>query len=299
MSDASKHWQRWGLLLLKCFGVVVFLWILRRIDRQQLVTVLQSARVTPLLLGIVLTFVGNALRVWRWQMLTRGVGIASPLPTAWRAYHIGIFLATITPAKVGEFGRVAYLDKKKTSTGTAASLLIIERLGDILTMGLLALVAIAFLFGAEQFSLVATLIAAALLAGIVLAWIGCRMLPGDVRLFLRRLRSWRVLTPFIAMTLLIWTVYFVWCVSFAQAVGIAVPLLNLVAAFTIAAAVAVLPIAPSGLGTRDAALITLLTPYGVSPSHAVALSLLLFCAILLSGLPGAWYWTRGTRSRAS
>ena len=51
-----------------------------------------------------------------------------------------------------------------------------------------------------------------------------------------------------------------------------------------------LPIAPSGLGTRDVALLTLLAPFGVQPEEAVALAMLMFASIVLSCPLGGYYW---------
>ena len=246
-------------------------------------------------MGIVLTFVVNAMRVWRWQVLTHGVGFHSPLPTAWRAYHIGTFLGTITPAKMGELGRVAYLGRDRASMSAALGLLIVERIADVATMGMLAIGAVGLLFGETWFLRVAAAIVGALLLIILVMFWTHRFLPASVRDVLKKLRAHHVLLPFIFMTIFVWSLYFIWCISFAWSRGITIPTLSLAAAFTIAAAVAVLPIAPSGLGTRDAALITLLTPFGLPSTHAVALSLLIFLAILLASTPGLFYWITANR----
>lgn len=292
MPSMQSPWWYWGSLALKLIGVAMFAWILWGIDHAQFLTILNSASLPLLLLGTVLAFVANALRVWRWQMLTHGVGLSSPLSTAWRAYNIGLFLATITPAKVGELGRVAYLKKDRAGASLAAGLFLFERLGDIGTMGIFALVSIAFVFGIRWFALITAIIVGAMIVALVIALCTRHFVPDALRQVLRRAGSMRVLLPFIALTLITWAIYFAWCLSFAWAVGITIPVSALFASFTLAAAVAILPIAPSGLGTRDAALLSLLARYGVAPSQAVAVSLLIFCAILVTSIPGAYYWLR-------
>ena len=74
--------------------------------------------------------------------------------------------------------------------------------------------------------------------------------------------------------------------------GIDLPAPVLIAAFTVAGILSLLPIAPAGLGTRDAALLAILLPYGISTHQIVSLSILMFMSILLGSMIGAWYFFR-------
>lgn len=53
-----------------------------------------------------------------------------------------------------------------------------------------------------------------------------------------------------------------------------------------------IPITVGGLGVREAAAFTLFTSAGMSPGHAAAVSLLFIPVLLLSGLPGLWFFLR-------
>ncbi|MDZ7840187.1 MAG: lysylphosphatidylglycerol synthase transmembrane domain-containing protein [Gammaproteobacteria bacterium] len=53
-----------------------------------------------------------------------------------------------------------------------------------------------------------------------------------------------------------------------------------------------IPVTVGGLGVREAAAITLFTSAGMSPEHAAAVSLLFIPVIVLSGLPGLWFFLR-------
>lgn len=53
-----------------------------------------------------------------------------------------------------------------------------------------------------------------------------------------------------------------------------------------------IPITVGGLGVREAAAITLFTSAGMSQGHAAAVSLLFIPVLVLSGLPGLWFFLR-------
>lgn len=53
-----------------------------------------------------------------------------------------------------------------------------------------------------------------------------------------------------------------------------------------------IPVTVGGLGVREAAAITLFTAAGMSQEHAAAVSLLFIPVLLLSGLPGLWFFLR-------
>lgn len=53
-----------------------------------------------------------------------------------------------------------------------------------------------------------------------------------------------------------------------------------------------IPVSVGGLGVREAAAVTLFTAAGMSQENAAAVSLLFIPVLLLSGLPGLWYFLR-------
>ena len=111
--------------------------------------------------------------------------------------------------------------------------------------------------------------------------------------FMQKVLVPSVITKTTLTTFLHLVFYLTWAILVARSIGIDIPLISLSAIFMIAGTIAVLPVAPSGLGTRDAALVTMLASYGISTEQAVALAFLMFISIILSGSLGAWYWTRG------
>lgn len=279
------------LSVLKLIGVALFIWILLGIDRTGLITALGSSDPLLLLAGFFLTFGIFACKAARWRVLSDAVGARLSFAQSWRMTLIGLFLGLVTPAKLGEFGRAAYLRAHHVSGPLALALAVIDRIADAILIAALAVFAIGPLFGWEWTALI-VLSGLTLIALLPFLWYGAILLARFVPLL-------RVLHPsshkhrIIRIgwwTITAWITYFASTCLLARAVGITVDLPSLIAVLTITGIVALIPIAPSGLGTREAALVTLLVPLGVEAEKAVALGLIMFCTIILTALPGLWYW---------
>ena len=280
------------LKLLRVFGVLVFIGILLRIDRLALLQAVTKANLLLITLALVSAFLSYGFKALRWHVLQHAAGLKPDLRASWRTYMIGIFLSVVTPGKVGDLGRAAYLKRAGSSLGLALAITLADRILDIVTIAALAVMSAGWLWGPT-----AGLIAGASLLGILLvgfiAWKhGARIMQLFLRpapLLFPHLRGESLLLLFVT-TVFGWALYFLWAILLAYAIGITLPVSTLIAVITIAGIVALIPISPSGFGTRDAALVTLLAPYDISPESAVALGFLMFSTILISAIPGLFEW---------
>ncbi|MDO8648436.1 MAG: lysylphosphatidylglycerol synthase transmembrane domain-containing protein [Candidatus Peregrinibacteria bacterium] len=291
-----KQERRKWMGFLKLIGVVLFLWILSRIDLQEAWHHLRASNGKLLLASLLPLFGTYLTKAWRWHVLTQIAGLHVPLGDSWRIYMIGAFLGNLTPAKIGELGRIAYLKEAGMHGWTALALSILDRLLDVIAMGLIGIAAAYTLFGTTWFLL--CLVIALVISAISLhfwrkfRWIRTFIPPLS---FLHRIFLSRTFLDLTFATLLSWVLYFAWAVTLARSIGIATPLPPLIAAFVITGILSLLPIAPAGLGTRDASLLVLLAPFGVRPALAVSLSFLMFLSILASSLLGGWYLLKNHR----
>ncbi|MCA9370627.1 MAG: flippase-like domain-containing protein [Candidatus Peregrinibacteria bacterium] len=278
--------KRISLWLLKLIGVGLFIVILSYIDREALISQLQNANVVLLGVSFPLVFLIYFCKTMRWKGLVNAAGISLSLEQHWKIVNIGIFLASISPGKIGELGKAAYLKVAGMNAGVALALSILDRLMDVAFIGLIATLGVGIFFGWEWTALlgfgmlIATLLAVAL-----------------TKKFERVTKHvpWSAAVPASLWTIAAWLVSFLWITILARSIGIDVPVHILIMAFTIVGILVLLPIAPSGLGTRDAALVFLLAPFGVPSEQAVALALLMFISIILSGILGGWYFVKGVR----
>jgi uncharacterized membrane protein YbhN (UPF0104 family) len=239
-------------------------------------------------MGLIFLLYGT--KAVRWHLLVAASGFQATWQSSWRLTNIGVFLATMTPAKIGEFGRAAYLRKAGMPGKRAFAITLLDRILDTAVIAAIALPSMGVLFGARWFlgSSILTLLAA------TCSWFLWKKMEEWTRWtepqFLREILQKRVLFSLLATTLLSWLLYFAWALLLARGLGLTIPKAVLIAASTIAGILNLLPIAPSGLGTRDAAFFFLLTPYGVTAEQAVALAFLMFTTIILSSLPGLLYF---------
>jgi glycosyltransferase 2 family protein len=277
-----------ALPILKCIGILLFLLILGRLDRGMLAGFVKAADPVLLVAALLALLTVFMVKAWRWHILVRATGIPVSAATSWAMFMIGVFLSIFTPAKLGDFGKVAYLKRDGLDIKTGAVLVIVERLADAVLLFIFGIVSAGILFGREGVLIAITALAASiiLLAATAKLW---KRLATAVTYCIHH----HALVPVLMTTTLGWALHFVWAVLLARSVGVSTPIPVLVAALTGASMMSVLPIAPSGLGTRDAALVVLLRPHGVAPEQSVALALLMFAAMILVSCIGMVYWIRG------
>ena len=276
---------------LRIIGVALFAWIVMSIDRQQLVFIVKEVDIYLLLFALFLQFLVYTTKALRWHTMVCATKAKPTFSDSWRLFNIGVFLATITPAKLGEFGKAAYLKRRGLPAIVGIVLVIIDRLADVAVITLLSIAGIGILFGTTW-----SLIAIALVLFVCLiAFFVWKIIGNERKLLFKAvivplLPKKKTVMIVLLYTILSWILYFGWAVHIAHSVEMNIPIPILVSAFTITGILSLLPIAPAGLGTRDAALLTLLAAYGVSGSQAVALALLMFCSIIIMAIPGGICW---------
>jgi glycosyltransferase 2 family protein len=276
---------------MKLIGIGIFLWILLQIDRTELLETIGSTNGSLFITSFALLYLLYVMKTLRWHLFVRSAGIDASFSESWKLFHIGFFLSTITPGKIGEFGKSIYLVKSGMPKTQAIGIVILDRLCDIAVILLLTIAAIGILFGWPYAVL---LLAIELLCCPIIIWILSTSFTLRTLLhtfgYQTFIPSLRTLTLTLTLTLLGWILYFTWAMLIARSIGIETPLHVLMSAFTLTGIVSLLPIAPSGLGTRDITLLTLLAPYGVAAPQIVSLSFLMFVSILLSSVVGMRYW---------
>ncbi len=269
--------------LLKLIGVLLFVWILATIDMQVLIGELMQANIVLLAISFPLVFLIYFCKTQRWKVLVHTSGISLPFRRHWEIVNVGIFLACIMPGKIGEMGKAAYLKATGMKMVSAITITILDRVIDTVFIGVIAAVGTGILFGWYWTALAAV----GIVIGIVIV-ITYKNHLGFVTKYLPP----QSLLPIAVWTLCSLAVHFVWAILLARAVGIATMIPILIAVLTFAGMLSLLPIAPSGLGTRDAALVFFLSPYGVTAEQSVALAFLMFLSIIVSGLLGGYYFLK-------
>lgn len=284
------RWLRWALRLV---GPLVLLALLCTTDLAALGAAL--AGVHPgWVAGAVAGWVAMALvKAWRWQQILGRQGIAVPWAQAARWYLAGLFLGGVSPGRLGELVKVAFIRDLGHSTGRALFSSVLDRLYDLVLLPMVA-VAGMLLYGAvfaRELGTVGVALGLAV-AGLAVLWRGRRLLALPVRAmmpatareqarltvddFMADLRSvsWRDLVVHGGVTAACWIGYAASLDLLAIGLGVDVDPVYLGVAVLAAALAGLLPITISGVGTRDAVLAIFFLRVGASTADAIAMSTL-------------------------
>jgi len=251
----------------------------------------------------------------RWWLLLRACGVRYAPARCVRVYHASAFLAFVTPGRLGDLAKAAWL-RRDTGSGwaTGVATTLIDRVLDLLVLSIPALAAA--LWAAPPGALRSALVlvfAAVGAAGAVLAsprwmrrlfeavagWSAFARVAAPMRRAvqpmwepLERMHAGALLGPAL-LTVVQFASLFAGSFALAAGLGLGLGFATLVYCVTLASLVSLLPVSVSGVGTRDAALVLLFAPHGVAAPEALSFSLLyLVWSLVFSNGPGAWLWWR-------
>lgn len=315
LAPAGRFLLRWGLRLLGPALLVYILWA----NRDELTVAwdaLRGVRWPFLIAAVVLVVPFVLLKGWRWQVILQDFGLRVPWRKLTFYYALGIFLGAAVPGQAGDFLKAWYLKEDGYDLGAALLSTVIDRLFDMLIMGLLALSGLYILLRLSS-ALTVILILVGMLAAIVLVlsvllsrrwrdWLIERVLryiiPSTVRRALRERNvrsyldhfflSWRNVALGTAISLVSFSTTFFRLWLLIPALGKSLPLEVFVPAMALMGLASLLSVA--GLGTREAVLLTILgvpaltAPEVWSRGEILSLSALILCIgleNLVLGLP--------------
>ncbi len=299
---------------LRVSGVIAFIAILLiQLPRSQEV---QLARIDLRWLGfcMLLTMLQLLLEATVWQMLLAAQRIRYPYPKTLLAYLASQYLGLVTPGHVGEFLAAGYISMDTGITfGYALSSVVMKKTLFWTTLigfgiwGLPLLAEVPFLHGVQQVVWMSVAVLAVLSAGIALWVVSLRRLtrkwqrlsPWQVDMTefwfgMRHLATLRLIVP-LGVAVAAFSLLFVQLDAILRAMGIILPFLlvaRILALSRIAARL--VPISVVGFGSKDAAVIVLLSQQGFEWSVGLTATLLfLVCSYLVTLLlSGVCWWIK-------
>ena len=282
-----------------------------------------GARVEYVAGAVLLYTAGQALSAWRWQWLTRPLGLVVWYAQLLSFYFIGMFFNLFLPTIIGGDAVKAWLLARQTGAVARSTVSVfMER-----NLGLLALLTIAIaaaawappveVLGVPILPLTMVLFAGFAAANIVLLHPGAyaladrliaatplaRMRPRAASLYeaiapygaAPREIAWAVLLSFAFQGIVIGVVFLNARALHhdfpLSAVAVFVPLISLGG---------MLPVSVNGLGVREALYVLLFGRIGAAPELAIALALVYLAVTFVASLPGGiLYALQGSRVRAA
>ncbi len=257
------------------------------------------------LLALLGTVIGHLVAAGKWRLLLRTSGVTPGFYRIARAHATGLFTSIWLPSLVGgDVVRAGLIVRHQGGLAAVLAASLADRIID--TAGLVMLAALGLALSSGEWSglaprvisLAAVAVSAAIVvAPLVLRAVNAERLPPRFRGPVARLqdsvgritRQPLVALAALGLTLTIQSGFILINLMLGQAMGITVGPLVWFAAWPLAKLIALLPISLGGLGVREVALATLLSPFGVATTIAVAQSLvwetiMLSLGVLAGGL---------------
>ncbi|NLC28964.1 MAG: flippase-like domain-containing protein [Chloroflexi bacterium] len=318
-----KRWHVW----LGLFISAVFLWLaFREVDFTLVWEKLKTTNLTYVLLGIASYFISLFIRTWRWRVLLLPMKSVSVL-RLFPVLSAGYMANNVYPARAGDILRTVLL-RRKEDVPISASLatIIVEHLFDGIAILALVLLNLGQLTnfapssqwlsiiekGAFWLGLVFGLVLLIFIFMVILPekmrvvsdWVINRLIPTRLREPLKNIiikfsDGLRVLrSPLQSLLVMVQSVT-IWVVETGlywgvmKAMGFDLAFQSLLLIVGVVNLVLLVPAAPGGLGTFDAATKSMMEVFGVSPENALSYALLLRAALWIPvTLVGAFFFVK-------
>lgn len=310
ISVAIKNWHY-------LIGLLVFAFILLKINAAQALTYLLSVDKAYFIASAALSFPIFFLRGLRWRYLMGRQGIAYGTKPVTSMYFSALYIGLVTPGRVAELARLMYLKRDGHSLGKALFSVVFDRLFDAVALAAFAMIGLLLFTGTlkvpaqtvytAMLVLVAVtlLLAVLLLTGlfkralmVMLGFLFFKKLGKAARAsvtdFLGGLSIFNIKTVAVAagFTLASALLYYLQAYLLTAAVGFKISFFYLVFAVSVATFAALAPVSILGIGTRDAAFLYLFQHAGISNELAITYSALVFANILVLAGVCAVSWFR-------
>ena len=251
-----------------------------------------------------LAMINYALRYLRWLMYLRALGIRVPLTVSLSVFTAGLALS-ITPGKAGELLKSVWLSRRAgVPVSTSAPAVVMGRLTDVVSVGLLGLVGVALL------PTTMALAVAGILVAVMIASVLAASRFGTLALRLPVLRRWReplensqeglrklMTPPMVAAAVILgalaWAAEGVALWIIVAGMGEQISALIAIPISAAAALVGAITALPGGLVGFEGSMVALLRQSGLGAPEAALATLLtrlatLWFAVLIGLL--AWLW---------
>ena len=289
--------------------------ILLRIDWTEFLVTIKTVDLFWIISSIFMQAIALLVTTWRWQLIMHHLDVRVSYGRSLIHQLIGTGMAMITPGQLGEFIKVVYHRGMGFPGPESALSIVIDRLFDFGMLCFFGLISVVFLFGLPTIYIV--ILAIIMMLGLlvvayylrdkehnahrlalILTRVGPKaykeMIQRNIERLVMKVTSMNLklilaclLLSFVNYSLLLLKVYLL-----AFSVHMQVEFWYFAACVPLFRLVGLIPISISGIGTRDALIIYMLSRVGISPESSLMLSLLSLATLELQALIGVLFWWR-------
>lgn len=288
--------------LLSFIGIFLFIYLFYKIDVSIFFLNIKNANHLLLIFSLVPSTIVLFLRGFKWWILTKALNTEISYKKSVVGYLLGASLGAITPARIGNFIRIKFLreNTKKPIQFTVMNI-IIDNILDLLIILSMSIISIIFLFYFFGITIVPFFYITFFLLVITLSFITVIkrkffysiikpllffLVPTKYKNIFKRNfkiihniiiileKNYILLLLSILVNALSWIFSILACFIIAKAIGINISIIYVLIVISISSLISLLPISISGIGTREATTIFLLSFKGISPELAILFSIL-------------------------
>ncbi len=297
--DAAEPQRRrraiWNYVLKAVLGVAILSFVLSRLDRHQLLSLLTRERPAFFLAATLIYVAGQTVAACRWRMLSRMIGIAGAYFEYLLYFFIGAFTNLFVPGLVGgDAARALYLGRRHRQLGKAVASVVADRGFGLLALVWLTVVCVAVL-GRGVFPSAVTapifMIGAASAVGYLLMPAFSRLerflpkrIAATVAMLSPYLNGRLALLPAIGLSLVLHLLQVTAQYVLGLGLGLNIPVWIFLLCVPATNTLASLPLTFNGLGLREGIYVVLFGMAGVGKADAAALGLLWFGITTFAGL---------------
>ncbi len=295
--EILRNWKKY----LSFIGIVIFIYLLIKLDLVEIFNAVRNTNLRIFLPAVLLVFVFQITQTFKWFVLARKQGIVLPFKEAVKINLMSNFYGLITPSKLGVVMRGEYLKKYSKSIGKGISNFVLDKILDIFSVFFLAIF-FSFIFRRKfNFIPINFFILFFFLFILLSFFIISKKNRIFLKLFYRKivpekfkekakstyhsfysgmLKKRKLFIVFI-FNLINWVVLYSITYLVGLSLGINIPFIYFLAILPIGTLISLIPISIDGLGTREAALISLFGLFGVEATKVFSMSII---SLLITGI---------------
>lgn len=276
--------------------LLLFLFVLLKLDIYEILSIFITSNIFLMVVCLIFVPILFSIRVLKWDVLLRSVGVKHTFQTLFRVSLIGIFYGMITPGKAGEIARAYYLESKKS---IVVPTIIWDKLIDIFVLIILSALATLFLFSDTNiYSLIVVLVPlfvlmASLLLNERIIYFFLGLIGTDNQSksqFLETLHSIsndsKLITKIVLLSFCYYIFAFILAVVILKALNASIDL-RVAFIYPIIILLGNIPITVSGFGLREYITVLCFEKLGQNPAVGFSFSILIFIfTTLIPGLAG-------------
>ena len=286
--------------------VLLFYFLLKYIDVDQLIAILAKSHGGYILIAFAAQMASTFLAAYRWRLIMKELGFNEKVSFYVQSYFKGTFFNQVLPGSIGgDATRMIDLVQKGYEKKDAFYGIFVDRVVGLVGLLVLNLVSNLLFYGAFPqwlFNLI-NLVTLGGIAGFVL------MLNLDRFTFLANLKgldlfhrlglrmrrlyhSHALLVRHVALSVLVHLFTVVAIYFLALSVDVWENLGIFLVAVPPVFLLTIVPISLAGWGVREGAMVGILMLVGIAKTKILAISILYGILLILTALPGAWFWNR-------